>query len=180
MQLDRDRTADGSGAISHFSNVRLTAGSVRENGIVPIDNESNTDQGDERVVSNASNENAVVAPAVDAADSALARALHELDAQRARAASLQAEVDALKMQLDESRASLVRLQQQQRRVVVPTEINAADLKFGAPKVEIGHGRSGDSLRRNTARRSGGRQGDARQARRRCARLRRKSWRSRSD
>jgi hypothetical protein len=100
---------------------------------------------------------AAPAPNVDQ-DSALARALHELDVLRGDYAALQDEAMALKLQLAEQRsagdnpqiaalraenaalrAQLDAMQRRVAQVVVPTEINAADLQFGAPKVEIGHG-----------------------------------------
>jgi hypothetical protein len=104
---------------------------------------------------------AAPSPGVDQ-DSALARALHELDVVRANHASVQDEASALKLQLEELRAEnamlrrignnphlaaenaalraqLDAMQRRVAQVVVPTEINAADLQFGAEKVEIGRG-----------------------------------------
>jgi hypothetical protein len=69
-------------------------------------------------------------------DSALARALHELATLRAdhklQVEELRAENAALRRQLDAMQGRVA-------QVVVPTEINAADLQFGAEKVEIGRG-----------------------------------------
>jgi hypothetical protein len=110
----------------------------------------------------ASSSNAAVAAAAPAPnvdqDSALARALQELDVLRGDYAALQDEAMALKLQLAEQRsagdspqiaalraenaalrAQLDAMQRRVAQVVVPTEINAADLQFGAAKVEIGHG-----------------------------------------
>ncbi len=87
----------------------------------------------------------LVAAAVDE-DSALACALHEVDLLRAENESMRYEASAFKLQLEDSRAEARALRNQldapSRRVaqvVVPVEINAADLDFCAAKVEIGRG-----------------------------------------
>ena len=94
---------------------------------------------------------AAAAPASLDNDSALARALHELDESRAEAAALRVQVEELRATLDQSRIVAANAQaevralraqlskREQSMVVVPSEIDARELEFGAVKEEIGRG-----------------------------------------